>query len=222
VITERVVATLVILLIGALALAWQWRTARARSAAAVGEAPGEEGTDGSTAGERLLRGVWMAATVALTAIALVLAQTRFGDGTLWAITVGAVGPYVFAAVVLVPLLLVAWVALNARDSRRYVVSAIVAAALWLVVFYPHISGLPMPNPFGQAYLGVLPTWNYDFQFAVNTDDPVADVRILGPESLALGGGVALLTAVVMYAVWSWRLELAARRTRLPSSPVGGK
>jgi hypothetical protein len=112
------------------------------------------------------------------------------------------------------LLLLAWVALGARDSRRYVVSAMIAAALWFVVFYPNISGLPLPNPYAQAYLGVLPTWNYDFQFGVNTDEPVRDAQLIGPESLALAGGVALLALVVMYAIWSWRLEIAARRARV--------
>ena len=47
-----------------------------------------------------------------------------------------------------------------------------AALLWLLLFYPNLSGLPMPADLATLYQGLLPTWNWDFQFAVNTDPAV--------------------------------------------------
>ena len=63
--------------------------------------------------------------------------------------------------------------LRARDPRRFVLGVLAAAVLWLLLWYPNISGLPLPADFAHLYQGLLPTWNWDFQFSVNTD-PASD------------------------------------------------
>ena len=59
-------------------------------------------------------------------------------------------------------------AIRARDSRRFVLGVLAAALLWLLLWYPNISGLPLPAAFASLYQFLLPTWNWAFQFAVNT------------------------------------------------------
>ena len=80
----------------------------------------------------------------------------------------------------------AWLTLRARDPRRLALGVLGAALLWLLVWYPNISGLPLPAEFAHLYQGLLPTWNYDFQFAVNTD-PASDSGVVQPGMLIVGG-----------------------------------
>ena len=51
----------------------------------------------------------------------------------------------------------------------------------------------MPNSIANIYQGLLPTWNYDFQFAVNLDPA------LQRDSLVAGAGI-LLVALIAVAV----------------------
>jgi hypothetical protein len=82
-----------------------------------------------------------------------------------------VSPEVLALLGLVVLSPVAWLILRARDARRFVLGILAAAAVWFVVWYPNIAGLPLPADMAHIYQGVLPTWNWDFQFTVNLDPP---------------------------------------------------
>ena len=74
-------------------------------------------------------------------------------------------------------------------------------ALFLLIWYPNLSGLPLPNGLATAFQGLLPTWTYDFQFAVNRELPEPG----GVSRTALV--VALVTAVgvviVMIAARWW-------------------
>ena len=70
---------------------------------------------------------------------------------------------------LVALAPVAWVVATARDARRFAAGAILACVIWFVVWYPNLSGLPLPSTIVNAYQGLLPTYLYAFQFPVNTD-----------------------------------------------------
>ena len=79
----------------------------------------------------------------------------------------------------------AWMVMRARDARRYVLGVLGIAALWLLLWYPNISGLPLPSEFAHLYQGLLPTWNWDFQFAVNTD-PASDGSSIDGITLVIG------------------------------------
>ena len=99
--------------------------------------------------------------------------------------------------------------------------AIGAAVLWFVAFYPNIASLPVPTPLSQIHLGLLPTWNWGFQFGVNLD-PAGGVPLQS-------GGVILLTVAVVRSVRcrglrGAQLELAARvspRRTSANVPEGG-
>jgi hypothetical protein len=103
----------------------------------------------------------------------------------------------------------AWVILRAASPRRFVVGLVLAAGFIFVLFYPNISGLPLPNAVYNWYQGLLPTWLYPFQFPVNTD-PAVSVSLLGPWPLLLFVAVLLAAAFVAYSAWVWRLALAER------------
>ncbi|HET7676489.1 MAG TPA: phospholipid carrier-dependent glycosyltransferase [Candidatus Limnocylindrales bacterium] len=205
VVTDRALLTLVVLVVGLIALAIILRSVSSGWVADE-EAAGPRGFAGwlPPGGGRLL------GTGAVTLLSLFFVQRLSSDVRLLELPVGALGPLVFALAALVPLAGLAWLLLGARDSRRFVVGVVTAAGLWLLAFYPHIAALPLPNPYAHAYLGLLPTWNYAFQFAVNTDPPFK-VSLLGAESMLLLGVATLTVGAVMYAAYSWRLELAARR-----------
>jgi hypothetical protein len=76
-----------------------------------------------------------------------------------------------------------------------------AAALWFLVWYPNLSGLPLPSDVASAYQGLLPTWNWDFQFAVNLDLPV-------------GGGLVDVATLVVAAVTLLAVLAAAAAAHL--------
>jgi dolichyl-phosphate-mannose--protein O-mannosyl transferase len=97
----------------------------------------------------------------------------------------------------------AWLALRGRDPRRWVVVVIGAAALFFVLWYPNLTGLPLPSAIAQAYLGLLPTWNYDFQFAVN-QDPAPERGLVEPGTALLLVTMAALVIVAMTVARAWR------------------
>ena len=96
----------------------------------------------------------------------------------------------------------AYFVLRAVDPRRFVIGVLVAAAVWFVVFYPNIANLPVPTPLSQIHLGLLPTWNWGFQFGVNLDEP----NRASPDP---GGVLTLIVAVTgvclvaAYAAHAW-------------------
>jgi hypothetical protein len=87
---------------------------------------------------------------------------------------------------------------------------VLAAAAWTVVIYPNVSALPLPSIMVNAYQGILPTYLYPFQFAVNTEAPSAMPPLLAPMPAILFGALALTCLVVAYSAWVWRLALAER------------
>jgi hypothetical protein len=107
--------------------------------------------------------------VALATLGGVVAATLVLDRQ--ASTTFTVSPELLALLGLVVLSPVAWTVLRARDSRRFVLGVLAAAAVWFVVWYPNIAGLPLPADIAHVYQGVLPTWNWAFQFTVNLDPP---------------------------------------------------
>jgi hypothetical protein len=105
-----------------------------------------------------------------------------------------------------PLAYLVW---GATSPRRFVVGLVLVAAFVFVLFYPNLSGLPLPTGIHNWYQGLLPTWLYPFQFPVNTDAAVT-VSLLGPWPLILFVAVLLAAGFVGYSAWAWRLALAER------------
>jgi hypothetical protein len=148
--------------------------------------------------------------LALTAIAagagVALAGGLLGEETI--LSVPGFQSEIVALLLAIPMAGVAWVVLTASDARRFAVGAVLAAAAWTVVLYPNISALPLPTVIVNAYQGILPTYLYPFQFAVNTDAAAELPPLLSWEVLVLGLAIAMTTAVVAYSAWVWRLSLA--------------
>jgi hypothetical protein len=236
VISERIAASLLILAAGAVAAWWQLgqreqdvgHPAAGDDVEGTGAAddgqPGDSARTGpSSIGDRVRDSWLLVATIAVTVVALVVAQSRFSEAAVITAQLGSVGPLVIAVIVGVLLAVPAWLALVARDPRRFVVGVLVAAGLWFVLFYPNVSALPLPGIIVNAYQGLVPTWIYDFQFAVNLDPP-SNTTVLGRESLLLVAMIGIAAVAVMYATWSWRIELAARRASrddTDQTPSGG-
>jgi hypothetical protein len=105
---------------------------------------------------------------------------------------------VLALAGLVVMALPASVVLRARDPRRFVLGVGAAALLWLLAFYPNLAGLPLPADLAYLYQRLLPTWDWSFQFAVNTDPAVAGgfvdlgTLVVAAVTLALVLGAAMV------------------------------
>jgi Gpi18-like mannosyltransferase len=118
------------------------------------------------------------------------------------------------------LLIPAYFVLRATDPKRFVVATLGAAVVWFIAFYPNIGSLPVPSALAQIHLGLLPTWNWGFQFAVNMDEPnrapldMASVGILALATL-------LLCLAAIYAVRSWRGARAAPDSSISPLPEAG-
>ncbi len=165
------------------------------------------------------QGLWFAAlvTVALATLAVAFAALAFLEtGSTTGLTLTS---DVLALMGLVVLGVPALIVLRARDPRRFVVGVLIAAGLWLLLWYPNISGLPLPSDLAHLYQGLLPTWNYDFQFSVNTD-PANDSGIFQPGMLIVGGISLIFVLAVAVAARRWGgspVEGGASK----GGPVGG-
>ncbi|MGH2407976.1 MAG: phospholipid carrier-dependent glycosyltransferase [Candidatus Limnocylindrales bacterium] len=201
VLSDRVALGLVVLAIGLGVIAWR----RRRMLAAA------MGPDVPWAADRGWRafGAWLVASMAVTGAVLVLIISVVPETPLISAPIGLIAWYLVAAALLIPFAYAAWIALGVRDPRRYVAGVFVAAGLWFILFYPDIAALPLPTGLARLFQVLpLPTYNYDFQFAVNTAAAVA-TPIFSVEALALAAMVAFLALAAMYATWTWRLATAA-------------
>jgi Gpi18-like mannosyltransferase len=206
IVTQRVTVAALVIVLGAAAAGWLWFSSRRG-------AWGDEERRGRTL-------LWVGAAVAVTVVALAVAQSVVPDVELVSVPLGSGGPLVVAAVVGLVLCGPAWLVLRARDPRRFALGVVIAAALWFVVWYPNISALPLPATFVNMYQGLLPTWIYDFQFTVNMT-PAAHPKLLTAGSVALMAGIGIGSLAVLYAVRAWRLELALRRAERDSGAAAG-
>jgi hypothetical protein len=188
----------------ALVVAW-WSGRRAARARASG--------DGAAGPSPATTMAWLVVVLLLT-LAGVAASVAFLDTT--TTTPLVLSSDVISLLLLVPFGVLAWLVLRARDARRFVLGVVAAAFAWLLVFYPNLSGLPMPVDLVGLYQGLLPTWNWDFQFAVNTDPAVVGGLI--DAGTLLVGAVALgVVAVAVVAARAWD-----GRPRLREPAPGGE
>ncbi|MEP7360125.1 MAG: phospholipid carrier-dependent glycosyltransferase [Chloroflexota bacterium] len=107
-----------------------------------------------------------------------------------------------AFVALLLLAIPAYFVLHASDPRKFVVGALSAVVIWFVAFYPNIASLPVPTPLSQIHLGLLPTWNWGFQFGVNLD-PAGNLPLSWPGVGLLAVTVTGLCLAAIYAARSW-------------------
>ncbi|HYI22745.1 MAG TPA: phospholipid carrier-dependent glycosyltransferase, partial [Candidatus Limnocylindrales bacterium] len=114
----------------------------------------------------------------------------------------------------------AFFVLRATDPRRYVVGALSAAVLWFVAFYTNIASLPVPTPLSQIHLGLLPTWNWGFQFGVNLD-PAGGVPLQSGGVILLTVAVSGLCVAAAYAARNWNSLRAQPASEISEVPEGG-
>jgi hypothetical protein len=185
--SQRSIVVLLILVVAGIALTFAlWRAYRA--------GPSGRGVTERLGSPGVMVGVVVVAAVLALAAAVIL--TSDADRFTFQLSADALGAISFL-VLLAP----AWVVLRARDARRFALGLVVAAALFLLIWYPNLSGLPLPNGLATAFQGLLPTWTYDFQFAVNRELP--EPGGVGATALVVALVTAVATAVVMVAARYW-------------------
>ncbi len=157
-----------------------------------------------------------AAIGAVTTISFIAASALIPDSSGFELTSIPVEP--IALIVLLALSPVAAYVATARDSRRFVVGAVVAMAVWFVVWYPNIAALPLPAAIHNAYQGFLPTYLYPFQFWVlqGTRAPAPSLFAIGPAFML--ASLTFMAVVVGYSAWSWRVAIAERRLDALANP----
>jgi Dolichyl-phosphate-mannose-protein mannosyltransferase/C-terminal four TMM region of protein-O-mannosyltransferase len=122
--------------------------------------------------------------------------------------------------VLLPVLaILAFVALTARNPRRFVLGACCVGVVTFLALYPNLSALPLPNTIVSVYNGLLPTWFYGFEFSVNLQ-PGAGVSPISASSELLTVVALLVAGFVAWAVWERRIILGYRRAGRLSDGAG--
>ncbi|MFO1539100.1 MAG: phospholipid carrier-dependent glycosyltransferase, partial [Chloroflexota bacterium] len=194
--SPQVMGAALALLAGATVAAWIVQTAQPTAA---GERGGLLGRTGIALGVTALAtiGGVVAARVLLPAepVSLLLADTL-------------IAPLAFLAL-LVPAALI----VRARDPRRLAGGILVAAALFFVAWLPNISGLPLPSSLAYIYGGLLPTWDYSFQFSVNMD-PRIEGGMLRADTLVLTATLCIVLAALVPVARGW----GARSGPRPADP----
>ena len=152
---------------------------------------------GPSTGRSLLMPVFF--SIALLGVVIVVIGAGLGGREVFGHDVIAEAP---ALVALLLLAVPAYFVLRASDPRKFVIAALGAAVIWFVAFYPNIASLPVPTPLSQIHLGLLPTWNWGFQFAVNLD-PANTSGISWSSVALLAVAVIGLCVAAVYAARSW-------------------
>jgi len=140
---------------------------------------------------------------------------------------GFAGPQTELAVGLPPLMptcfwlfagaILAYLSLSARSPRRFLAGVLIMAALAFAGLYAYLSGAWLPNPFGNFYALLSPTWQYGFQFATVMQKGVA-VKLLGSGSASaifLAASVAGVAAMVSLAHRADRRRRALAQSQTP-------
>jgi hypothetical protein len=157
--------------------------------------------DDRTVGPRSLLPLGVTAIVGVIVIALTRALPS--DAPLF--TVNGIVPELIALFLAIPLALIALQLITARDARRFAIGFVLAAGVWFVILYPNIAAVPLPSTIVNAYQGLLPTYLYAFQFAVNTLDRSGAISFADARFALLVVFLAVAAAVVAYSTWVWRM-----------------
>ena len=204
-VSQAAFVSVLVLLVAFSVLAWQlWAAARS----------GGRGSEIVLPGGRHVAVSSQAAlftTLVVTLLAIVVVVNVFSQDAAFTLSIGADE---IAVVGLLVLAVPAWMVLRARDSRRFVLGVLAASVVWFVAWYPNLTGLPMPNSIANIYQGLLPTWNYDFQFTVNTDPPVGG-PITNLTTWVIVGITTLAVIAAMLIARAWRGASLAE----PEGPV---
>jgi hypothetical protein len=116
-------------------------------------------------------------------------------------------------VVMLPVLaILAFIALTARNPRRFVLGACAFIVAVAVTFYPDWSALPLPNAIINVYQGLMPTWFYGFEFSVNLQE-AAHGALVQPWSVLLAALALFVAGVAGWAAWERRVVVGYRRAR---------
>jgi len=191
--SEAALVSVLIIFAGFAVLAWQlWQASRPSGSRFVIALPGNRRVRASS--DAAIFG-----TLVLTLLGIAVALNVFSQTAAFTLTVQADE---IAIVGLVLLAVPAWLVFRARDSRRFALGILVAAIVWFVAWYPNLSGLPLPDSVANVYQGLLPTWNYDFQFTVNLDPPIAGAMI-DLTSWVVMGLTALLVLAALLVARAW-------------------
>ena len=189
--SERSIGVLIVLVVAGTAVLWAlWRSTREPSDRSRGSLLGRLGRPGT-----LVPAMVGIAALVLVAVAVLVDDSRRVTFELSADVLGAVS--------LLVLLVPAWLVVRARDPRRFALGVVAAAVLFLLIWYPNLTGLPLPNGLASAFQGLLPTWTYDFQFAVNKAPPEAG-SLIDASTFAIALGTLGGIAVVMLVARVWR------------------
>jgi hypothetical protein len=184
---QRSIMVLVVLVVAAVALLGAlWRAYRA--------GPPADGSGWLASPTTLVVAVVAAGAAALLAVVLLVDDASSVTFQLTADELGALS--------LLVLLAPAWLVLRARDARRFALGVVAAAALFLLIWYPNVTGLPVPDGLATAFQGLLPTWTYDFQFAVNRELPEPG-GMVDLASVVVGVVTLVGVAVVMLVARVW-------------------
>jgi len=152
----------------------------------------------------------------------IVAASRFLPTDAPILSIQKIVPEAFAALIGVPLLLVASQIITARDAKRFVLVFVGVVAAWFVFLYPNISALPLPSSFTNAYQLLLPTYPYPFQFGVNTVERGTQVSFQDARFAILMVFLVVACVVVAYSARVWRLAEAesAARAAGEAGPAG--
>ncbi|HEX9043842.1 MAG TPA: hypothetical protein VF802_02345, partial [Candidatus Limnocylindrales bacterium] len=146
--------------------------------------------------------VRLALSGAGTAVLVILLGRLLPETVL--MSIDGFAPEAVALALLVPLGILAWYVLTARDARRFAAGLVFAGLAWFVVWYPNITGLAVPASFVNAYQGLLPTYLYPFQFPVNTDPAGPLPTFLSLDFGILVAALVVTVVVVAFSATTWR------------------
>jgi hypothetical protein len=125
------------------------------------------------------------------------------------------------ALVLLPVLaIMAFVALTARNPRRFVLGACAFAIITFLILYPNLSALPLPSTIINVYEALLPTWFYGFQFSVNLQ-VAASVKLFSTWSLVMTMVALFVAGFFAWAAWEHRIVVGYRRWRRLTGGASG-
>jgi hypothetical protein len=122
---------------------------------------------------------------------------------------------------LLPVLaILAFIVFTARNPRRFVLGACAFVVVTFLALYPNLSAMPMPANIISVYNGLLPTWFYGFEFAVNLQ-PAQHHSPISWSSISVALVALLVAGFFAWAAWERRIVVGLRRSGRLGSGKGG-